>query len=85
MVQFQHAQDGLSHLLEVHGYTSPYHPAVTSGPSDHWAPAEGGEIEDLAIFIQRGTRRRRLPATLETELSEDDCFLGRIEEELNEQ
>ncbi len=42
----------LGHTLDVTGTAYPYVPATVSGPPDSWAPAEGGEIEDLEVFMK---------------------------------
>lgn len=36
--------------LEIDYTVAPYHPAVVGGPPECCSPADGGEIEDLAIF-----------------------------------
>lgn len=82
-VEFRYRRDGGAHLIEVHGTTSPYSPAITTGPADNWVPTEGGELEDLEVFIQRGAGRRRLPPALETTLREDEYFLARIHRALD--
>lgn len=50
--------------FRVAGAAWPPLPPVTSGPPDRWRPAEGGELEDLQVFLVRGARERRLPDAL---------------------
>ncbi len=48
------------HELRVTGLAYPPIAAVTSGPADRWAPAEGGEVEDIEAWYQRTVLRPRI-------------------------
>jgi hypothetical protein len=41
--------------VEVDGKVSPYVPAKLWGHPDTWAPAEGGEIDDMTFTLDDGT------------------------------
>lgn len=66
------------HTLEVRGKAQPFFPAITSGPPDNWAPAEGGELEDLEIYAVYGRRRKRLPRKLEDRIADDERFIEKV-------
>ena len=48
------------HTLEVDFSQSRYYPAIVSGPSDRWAPAEGGEvtIKEATLIHSSGRARQ---------------------------
>ena len=59
------------HDILVRGYAWPLIPARTDGLPEDCSPAEGGEIEDVEMFMLQGRRERRLPRALEEKYSED--------------
>lgn len=69
------------HHLRATGAAQPFVPAT--GPSMENAggdPAEGGELEDLEVYIQHGKKERRLRDALVAKLELDD----RIHEAIHE-
>lgn len=63
------------HKLRATGNMTKFYPAITSGPADRWAPAEGGELEDVEVFLVRGKRERRLPEKMVDRLDlADDIY-----------
>lgn len=74
-----HHESGRGHLIQVEGRTTPFRPARLTGHLDTWAPAEGGELEDLAAsLVHKGRRQRRLPAVLEAGLMEEELFKNEV-------
>lgn len=72
------------HTLEVKGTMTRYRPAIVSGPPDNWAPAEGGELEDLEIKLVYGKRTRPLPKKLADRIFNDDHFIQKVIDSLEE-
>ncbi len=67
-------EDGVFMPLRVRGVRQPSFSAVRSGHPDRWAPAEGGELEDMQVFSGA-----RLPLALESRLFAEDAFIRAVE------
>lgn len=72
--------ENVSIALRVTGTQQPFTPARLIGHPDDWAPAEGGELEDLKIISGA-----RLPEETERRLLDDDNFRDKIEQMLMEE
>lgn len=60
--------------VRVIGVKMPSFSAVRRGSPDSWAPAEGGELEDLKVFSGS-----RLPPKIEDMLLTDESFIRAVE------
>lgn len=60
------------HELHVTGMEQPFFPAKLTGHPDTWAPAEGGELEDVEVKLVRKGRERALPADMVERLELDE-------------
>jgi hypothetical protein len=74
----------ITHLVQVNGQTSPCISAKTSGPPENCHPAEGGEVEDLEIFLVRDNRKRRLHEHTEQVLEQDEQFIYLVHRTLDD-
>ena len=77
------------HLLEVRGEYNPIIPAKLTGDPDTWSPAEGGEIEDVKIWMcQRnrlgGKRKRKLTEDLADKLFQSKGFEDSVREQIED-
>jgi hypothetical protein len=74
--------------LDVEGMATSPVPARTSGPADCWAPAEGGELEDVRVWLKRRAykpdgpwRRRELCAKVVAGLDLEELVWQKLEED----
>ncbi len=67
-------EEGFSIPVRVFGNQQPVIPEKRTGHPDTWAPAEGGELEDMQIFSGA-----RLPREIEDRLIDDARFRETVE------
>lgn len=73
-------KSGREHDLEIKFEATPYRPAVMYlRNGDPGYPAEGGEIEDVEVYMVHGKRKRRLSLGLEDALM-TEAFMVALEE-----
>ena len=78
------------HNLRIVGEAEPYVPARINCSNENACPAEGGGFEVNTVYLQRGDkskgtfRERKLSTEMVSRLSEQDDFMGAVEEALND-
>lgn len=71
------------HSLRVSGKRAPYFPARTNCRNEDAAPAEGGELEDLRVFV---IRKRRDGRAIERQVKlKDERLIEHVEEQVQEE
>ena len=67
----------------VEGFSTRFVPAKLTGHPDTWRPAEGGELEDVEIYMIHNERERKLKPELRDNLLDDQFFADAVYEALN--